>query len=125
VAEQSRRKWWMPGVLFGILVGVLWVPVQLTQPPAPDLPGSLLVGAIMAGIFAVVFGRLVPFPLRRTPGPWSVAVLVTMTMFIWGGLTLAVTGDAGLAVRIVVPRTLYVLVLGILVLWLIRRERAQ
>lgn len=125
MAEQTRRGWWKGGVLFGILAGVLWVPVQLTQPPAPDLPSSLLIGAILAAIGAVLFGGFLPFPPKREPPIWLILIGTGLAFLTSGGVVYLVTRDPGLALRIGLPRTLYVLALGLLLLWLIRRHQVD
>jgi hypothetical protein len=102
---------------------LLWVPVQLTQPPAPDLPGSLLVGSLLAAFGALVFGRLVPLP-PKAPSVWRVVLVAAIWFCLSAGLAFLFERDAAFALRVGLPRSAYVLLLGLLAIWLVNRERS-
>jgi hypothetical protein len=115
----SEKRWWPKGMLFGALCGALWVPVQLSQPPEPDIFGSLLVGLIIGSVAMVFCGRFLPTFIQRKPRARLLLLVALLLVVLYGGLAFVLTNDAALSFRIAAPRGIYALALGLILLRLL------
>jgi uncharacterized membrane protein (DUF4010 family) len=122
-------RWWRKGVLFGVLCGALLVPVQLSQPPDPDLFGSLLVGLIIALVGTVFFGMFFSKLLHRKPDTrrilFGVMLMAMLILLVYGGIALPLSRNLAFSLRVAAPRAMYVLVLGLILLQLVKTEEVR
>ncbi len=119
--------------LFGAVASALFIPVHLVAPPEPDLKGALMIAGLLALVIIPGAALLVPAICHRYLQPGR-PVAPRRTMLIGGSLVIAITSavygllpylltkDVELALRLGVPRLLYVLVLVPALGWVLRRE---
>jgi hypothetical protein len=130
--RAAGLEWSFAGVGFGVVGGLLWVPVQLLAPPEPDFFGSLVVGAALAIVEGAGFGLVVPWTcsqIAKSEKRWTrrralilLLVVAGMAAAVQGVFPLLLTRDIEVALRLGIPRTVYVLVLGRAYIWVIERE---